>query len=160
MAASVSDARRAKRYRRGVRKREREQERAREATGPRRQGRQRSKWREICLPVVGGGGWQKRTSGRNGLHRSIKVARVADHVRRGEVAHDEGMLPRAHASGNLLSHPLGIHLRQEVVRGHLRRGDHHALLPGVSLLQTAIEEECDMRILLGLCVGGKGKGPT
>jgi hypothetical protein len=72
------------------------------------------------------------------------------HVWRSEVAHDEIVFALPDNLGNLLSDTLDTHLRVLVVCRHLRRGNHMALLVLELLLNASVEEESDVRILLGL----------
>ena len=74
----------------------------------------------------------------------------AHHVWGSEVAHDELVLALLDDLRDLLRDALDTHLRVLVVRRHLRRRDHVALLVLELLLDTAVEEESDVSVFLGL----------
>lgn len=73
------------------------------------------------------------------------------HVRRGEITHHKLILVLLHQLGHLVRHALHAHLRLLVVRRHLRARDHEPLLVLELLLDAAVEEERDVRVLLRLC---------
>ncbi|MNX92463.1 hypothetical protein D3C86_1246030 [compost metagenome] len=84
------------------------------------------------------------------LHRRPQVAGVAHHVGIGEVHDDDvglGVLDPLHRH---VRHLEGAHLGLEVVGRHLGAGDQDPLLAAVGLLDPAVEEEGDVRVLLGL----------
>ena len=74
------------------------------------------------------------------------------HVRVGEVHQEEVVLVRAHAPGPAATvTSRRAHLGLQVVGLHVARaGDQHALLAGEDDLATAVEEEGDVGVLLGL----------
>ena len=86
----------------------------------------------------------------NGLDSSLKDAGVADHIAVCEVQDDHIVLAALDALDALVSDLGGAHLRLEIVGGHLRAGDDTAVLALVGSLNTAVEEEGDMSVLLGL----------
>ena len=75
---------------------------------------------------------------------------MADHIAVCEVQDDHVVLAALDALDALVSDLGGAHLRLEVVGGHLRAGDDTAVLALVGSLNTAVEEEGDMSVLLGL----------
>jgi hypothetical protein len=72
------------------------------------------------------------------------------HVGGSKVAHHELVLPGLDDLGNLVRNGLDAHLRLLVVGSNLGRRNHDALLARVLLLDTAVEEESDVRVLLRL----------
>ena len=87
-----------------------------------------------------------RLDGGNG---SGDDARVTDHVGVREV-HDVHIgLVGIDRRGQGVRDRRLAHLGLQIVCGNLRAGDEASLLPRLGLLATAIEEECDVRILLG-----------
>lgn len=88
--------------------------------------------------------------GSNTLNSSVVDTSVANHVRRSKVVHDELELALANAVGHLLANTGGAHLRVLVVCGDLRRGNHVAHLTGELLLNTTVEEESNVGVLLSL----------
>ena len=85
-----------------------------------------------------------------GLHSGLKDAGVADHVAVGEVQDDDIILAALDPLLALCSDLRSAHLRLQVVGGHLRAGDDAAVLSRVGSLDTAVEEEGDVSVLLGL----------
>ena len=77
-------------------------------------------------------------------------ASVAYHVAVGIVDDDKVEFLAADGIDELVADLKGAHLGLEVVCGNLGRGDEDALLEFVGSLASAVEEECDMGILLGL----------
>ena len=77
----------------------------------------------------------------------------AYHVWRSEVAHDTLIRLGLDDLCDLLGNTLDTHLRVLVVGGNLRRRDHVALFVVELLLDTTVEEERDMRILLRFWMG-------
>ena len=75
---------------------------------------------------------------------------MADHVRRCEVAHDELVFILLYDLSNLVCDTLDAHRWLFIVGRDLGRRDHVALLVLELLLNTAVEEERDVRVLLGL----------
>lgn len=75
---------------------------------------------------------------------------MTNHVWRGEVAHYELVVALLDELCDLISNALDAHLRVLVVSRNLRGGDHGPLLCRELLLDTTIEEERDVRILLRL----------
>ena len=80
---------------------------------------------------------------------------VANHVGRSKVVHDEGKLLLTETLDDLVSNTIGAHLRSLVVSGDaLVRGNEIlglvADLEREDLLNTTVEEEGDVSILLGL----------
>lgn len=88
--------------------------------------------------------------GSNTLDGSLVHTSVADHIRWGEVVHDEIKLALTNALRHLGTDSGCAHLGVKVVGGHSRRGDHVANLTGELLLNTTVEEESNVRILLSL----------
>lgn len=88
--------------------------------------------------------------GSNTLNSSVVDTSVANHVRRSKVVHDELELALGNALSCLLTNTGGAHLRVLVVRGDLGRGNHVAHLTGELLLNTTVEEESNVGVLLGL----------
>ena len=86
----------------------------------------------------------------NTLDSGIVDAGVTNHVGRGKVVHNELELVLADTLGHFLTHIRSTHLRFEVVRGDLGRGDHIPDLTGELLLDTTIEEEGNVGVFLGL----------
>ncbi len=72
------------------------------------------------------------------------------HVGGSKVAHHELILACLDDLGNLVRNGLDAHLRLLVVGSNLGRRNHDALLARVLLLNTAVEEESDVRVLLRL----------
>jgi len=88
--------------------------------------------------------------GSNTLNSSVVDTSVANHVGGSKVVHDELELVLANALGHLLANTGGAHLRVLVVGGNLGRGDHVAHLTRELLLNTTVEEEGNMGVLLRL----------
>ena len=88
--------------------------------------------------------------GSNTLNSSVVDTGVTNHVGGSKVVHDELELVLANALGHLLANTGGAHLRVLVVGGNLGRGDHVAHLTRELLLNTTVEEEGDMGVLLRL----------
>jgi hypothetical protein len=106
--------------------------------------------RVVQLTIDYSKGLNYHTSGLTALDRSLVDAGVSHHVGRGEVAHHEGVFPRHHLLHHLLRHPVGIHLRLQIVGVDFRRGDHASLLPVEDRLTPAVEEEGNVGVLLRL----------
>lgn len=88
--------------------------------------------------------------GSDTLDSSLVHTSVADHVRWSKVVHNEVELVLTDTLGHLLTNTSGAHLRVEVISGHLGRWDHVADFTGELLLDTAVEEEGNVSILLSL----------
>ena len=86
----------------------------------------------------------------DGFDRCVKHAGVADHVAVGEVQDDDVVLAALNAGLALVGNLVGAHFGLEVVGGNLRAGDDLAVLALAGLLNTAVEEEGHMGVLLGL----------
>ena len=82
---------------------------------------------------------------------SVKYTRMADHVAVCIVQDNHIVF----AGFNALDQPVGdlvsAHLRLQIVGGHLRGVDQHAVLVGILLFDAAVEEERHMRVFLRLC---------
>ena len=89
----------------------------------------------------------KRWVGRN---RDWK--RRTHHIWRCEVAHDKLVLVGLDDFGDFIGDTLHTHFRKLVVRRDFGRINHVPFFSLELLLDTAIEEECDVRVLLCLCV--------
>ncbi len=86
-----------------------------------------------------------------GLDRGRPHAGVADHVGVRVVGDDEVVLVPAEGLDERIGDRSGAHLRREVVGRHLAVRRHEdAVLAGKRLLDTAVEEVRDVRVLLGL----------
>ena len=72
------------------------------------------------------------------------------HIWRGKVAHDELIFTFLDELCDLVGNTLNTHLRLLIVSRYFRGGDHSPLLSRELLLDTTIEEEGDVRILLRL----------
>lgn len=86
----------------------------------------------------------------NTLNGSFVLTSVANHVRRSEVVHDEFELALSNAVGHLLTDGLSAHLGVQVVGRNLWGWDHVADLASELLLNTTVEEESDVSVLLSL----------
>lgn len=86
----------------------------------------------------------------NTLDGSLVHTSVADHIRGCEVVHDEIKLALTNALRHLITDGGGAHLGVKVVGGHSGRGDHVTNLTRELLLNTTVEEESNVRVLLGL----------
>jgi hypothetical protein len=75
---------------------------------------------------------------------------VADHVRWCEVVHEELKFASLNPLAELLGNSHGAHCGLEIIRRYLRRRNHLALLVLKLLLDTTVEEEGDVGVLLGL----------
>ena len=75
---------------------------------------------------------------------------MADHVAVGKVQNDDVVLAGLDALDALARDLVGAHLGLEVVGRDLRGRDEYAVLAGIRVLDAAVEEERDMRVLLGL----------
>ena len=75
---------------------------------------------------------------------------MAHHVAVGEVQDHHVVGPGVDALDALVAHLIGAHLRLEVIGGHLGGRHQHPILAGILLLDTAVEEEGDVGILLRL----------
>ena len=84
------------------------------------------------------------------LYRRIEEAGVPDHVAVGIVADDEIETIAADRLDQPVRHLVSAHLRLQVVGRHLRRRHQDALFALVRGLDTAVEEEGDVCVLLGL----------
>ena len=93
---------------------------------------------------------QAGVDGFDGLGRRGEIAGVADHVGIGEVDHDQVEFARADRLDELVGHFRSAHLGLEVVGLDLGGGDQDALLAVEHALLAAVEEEGDVRVLLGL----------
>jgi hypothetical protein len=78
--------------------------------------------------------------------RKERAIRATNHIRRGEIAHDEFMLAFLQDLGNLLCDTVNTHFRVFVVRGNFGRGYHVSLFVFELLLRAAVEEKGDVRI--------------
>lgn len=110
----------------------------------------RHKQRVTFLPTRLGHLPDRRVRGLDALDRRLVHPRVPDHVRRGEVVHQELVLPLADALAQAVRDARGAHLRVEVVRRDLGGRDELAVLARELLLDPAVEEEGDVRVLLRL----------
>jgi hypothetical protein len=86
----------------------------------------------------------------NTLDSSLVDAGVADHIRRSKVVHDEVEVVLAKTLRHLGTDSSSAHLRVKVVGGNPGRRDHVAHFAGEILLDTTVEEESDMGVLLSL----------
>ena len=87
----------------------------------------------------------------DGLHGSVENACVSDHIAVCEVAHDHLVLIALYCLDALFRNGGSTHLGDEVVcRELLRRRDKASLLTLAGLFDAAVEEERDVRVLLGL----------
>ena len=74
---------------------------------------------------------------------------MPDHVRRGEIVHEELVRALADAGAELVGDGRGAHFRVEVVGGYFGRGHHVSVFAGELLLHAAVEEECHVRVFFG-----------
>lgn len=74
---------------------------------------------------------------------------MADHVAVCKVQNDHIVLAGLDGLNHLIRDFVSAHFRLEVIRCNLRGLDKDAVLTRILLLDAAVEEECDMRILLG-----------
>ena len=88
--------------------------------------------------------------GSNTLDGGLVHTGMANHVRRSEVVHDEVELVLAKTLSHLGTDGSGAHLGVKIVGGNPGRGDHVANLAGELLLNTSVEEESDVSVLLSL----------
>lgn len=93
--------------------------------------------------------------GLDGADGGLVIARVSDHVGRGEIAHDKGIASLAlclrlqrlnDAAGDLIN----AHGWLQVVGCHLGRGDQLAILPFELHLAAPVEEKGDVGVLFRL----------
>lgn len=84
--------------------------------------------------------------GRDTLNGSLVHSRVTNHVWRREVIHEESIFLLRDPLCQLVSDRAGTHLRIEVICGDLGRGYHLSDFARELLLDTAVEEEGDVRI--------------
>jgi len=107
-----------------------------------------------CLIVVGLGGLDDLShaivDSPYGLGNGVIDTGMSHHVAIGEVHHDEVILLCVDGTDEFIFHLVCAHLGLQVVSGHLGRGHKDAVLALERSLATAIEEESDVRILLGL----------
>lgn len=75
---------------------------------------------------------------------------VANHVGGSKVVHDELELALLDALANLFGNTHGAHRGLKVVGSNTRRGDHVTVLVLELLLDTAVEEEGNVSVLLSL----------
>ena len=74
---------------------------------------------------------------------------MADHVGVGEVADHDVVLRRVDVGDERVGDALRAHLGHQIVGRHLLRRDQDAVLAGIRLLASAVEEVRDVRVLLG-----------
>ena len=87
----------------------------------------------------------------NGFDRCLHDAGMTNHVAVGEIADDDVVFAGTHLFAEGIADLFGAHLRHQVIGRELpRRRDQHAVLAGILLFHTAVEEERDMRVLLSL----------
>ena len=91
---------------------------------------------------------QAGVHGFNGFGGGFELAAVAHHVGVGEVHDQDIKMTFVHRFDHRVFHPLGAHLRLQVVGGHFGRRDQDAFLSGISLLDAAVEEVSDVRVFL------------
>lgn len=84
------------------------------------------------------------------LDSSLVDSSVSDHIGRGKVAHDEGVLAGLDLLGNFITNSSSRHLGFQVVGGDLGRGNQVTVLTVELGLGTSVEEEGDVGVLLGL----------
>ena len=89
-------------------------------------------------------------SGSDTLDGGLVDTSVANHVGRSKVVHDEVKLALANALGHLSTDLRGAHLGVKVVGGNLGRRDHVTDLSRELLLNTTVEEESNVSVLLSL----------
>ena len=87
----------------------------------------------------------------DGLDDCREHARMADHVAVRVVEDDEIVLAGTDGLADLVRDLDGAHLRLEIVSRNLRTRHENAILALVRLLNAAVEEERDVRVLLRLC---------
>lgn len=85
---------------------------------------------------------------RNTLSSSLVDTGMTNHIRGSKVVHDEIELVLSESLAHLVADVGGAHLGVLVVCGDLGRGDQVALLARELLLDTAVEEEGDVGVLL------------
>lgn len=88
--------------------------------------------------------------GSNTLDGSLVDTGVTNHVGGSKVVHDKLEVALAKALGHLVTHGGSAHLGLEVIGGNLGRRDHVADLAGELLLNTTVEEESNVSVLLSL----------
>lgn len=88
--------------------------------------------------------------GSNTLDSGVVGTGVTNHVGGSKVVHDELELALFNTLGHLLTHTRGAHLRVKVVSSDLGRRNHIPHFTGELLLDTAVEEESNVGILLSL----------
>lgn len=96
---------------------------------------------DLTNSLVGGG---------NTLDGGLVHSSVANHIGRSEVVHDEVKVVLAETLRHLGANSGSAHLGVKIVGSNSGRGDHVTGLAGEVLLDTAVEEESDVSILLGL----------
>ena len=84
------------------------------------------------------------------LDRRVEYAGVADHVAVGKVEDDHVIFAAVQPGEQLVGDQVGAHLRLQVVGRNLRGVDQRAVLARGYRLHAAVEEEGDVRVLLGL----------
>lgn len=89
-------------------------------------------------------------SGLNTLDSGLIDTSVANHIGGSEVVHDKIELLLSDALSHLLTDSGSRHLRLEIVGSNTGGGDKLALLAGELLLNTTVEEEGNVSVLLGL----------
>ncbi len=87
---------------------------------------------------------------RAGFNSCLVDTSVADHIRRCEVVHQELELACLNPFAKLLGNSHGAHFRLEVVCGYLWRRHHLTLFVLKLLLDTTVEKEGNVSILLRL----------
>ena len=84
------------------------------------------------------------------LHRCLKYAGMADHIRIGEIEYDQ-IIPAGIETGKeLVPDLISAHLGLQVIGSHLWRGYKHPILSRIDLFLSPIEKVGDMGILLSL----------
>lgn len=86
--------------------------------------------------------------GSDTLDSSLVDTSVANHVWGSKVVHDKLELALAQTLGHLLTNTGSAHLGVEVVGGNAGRGNHITLLTRELLLDTTVEEERNVGVLL------------
>lgn len=86
----------------------------------------------------------------NALDGGLIHARMTNHVRGRKVVHQELILAVCDPLSKFLGNRACAHFRVQVISGHLGRRNHLPVFSRELLLNTAIEEESDVRVLLGL----------
>ena len=88
------------------------------------------------------------------LNRRRKDAGVSDHVRIRKVNDNYIILSGGNRLHQLVRNLIRAHLRLKIIRRHLRGVDQNSVLALIRLLNAAVEEEGNMRVLL--CLGNSG----